>query len=196
MVVALAALAPLMLAAAARKTHKGHRAAHAIGHGTHTVGEDSIFYEGTPFQNPAPVSPEVLRVLARTDEAKDVLDSAAEAGKVDSSHLFRAREVHLNHGKDVDLVVIGTPPKPGLDPNWFWVVRSARRAPQVVLYAGSGALKLLESRTSGYRDILLVTPVASRTRCVTYRFDGNQYNVWQEKWADSTGPHGLGCEGR
>jgi hypothetical protein len=207
-VFALAALAPTMMAARSRKTHGSHHAGNHVehgsdavhkpktGHGTHSIHEDSTFYEGTPFQNPAPVSPEVLRVLAQSDAAKEILDSAAESGKVDTAQLFRAREVHLSGGKDVDLVVLGTPPKPGLDPNWFWVVRSANRAPQVVLHVGSGSLKLLESRTNGYRDLLMVTPLASRTRCVTYHFDGNRYDVWQEKWADSVGPQGMGCEGR
>jgi hypothetical protein len=195
-ILALAALAPTMMAARSGKTHGSHHAAHSAGHHAHSVHEDSTFYEGTPFQNPAPISPEVLRVLAKSDAAKEILDSAAEAGKVDTAQLFRAREVHLSGEKDEDLVVLGTPPKPGLDPNWFWVVRSANRAPQVVLHAGSGSLKLLESRTNGYRDILMVSPLASRTRCVTYHFDGNRYNVWQEKWADSVGPQGMGCEGR
>lgn len=186
-VLVLAALAPAMMAAAAQKPHKGHHAVHA-------AHEDSTFFAGKPFEHPAPISDDVLRVLAETDAAKEILDFAAESGKVDAS--FRARQVHLSRGKDVDLVVIGTPPKPGIEPDWFWVVRSARRSPEVVLHAGSNALKLLESRTNGYRDIVLVTPLTSRTRCVTYHFDGTRYDIWQEKWADSVGPPGTGCEGR
>jgi hypothetical protein len=191
-VLGMAALSPAMMAARVRRTHAGHHSEN----GTHAAHEDSTFFEGKPFEHPAPVSPEVLRVLVKSDAAKDILDSAAESGQADTGQLFRAREVHLGRGKDVDLVVIGRPPKPGLDPDWFWVVRSAQRNPQVVLYAGSSTLKLLESRTNGYRDIVMISPLASRTRCVTYHFDGNRYDVSQEKWADSAGPPGTGCEGR
>jgi hypothetical protein len=189
MVVVLVLAAPAITAAATQKPHKGHHAAHA-------AHEDSTFFEGKPFEHPAPVSDDVLRVLAESDAAKEILDFAAESGKVDTSQMFRSRQVHLGKGNDVDLVVMGKPPKPGAESDWFWVVRSARRSPEVVLHAGSNALKLLESRTNGYRDIVLVTPLTSRTRCVIYHFDGSRYEIWQEKWDDSVGAPGTGCEGR
>lgn len=66
----------------------------------------------------------------------------------------------------------------------------------MVLHAGSGTLKLLASRTNGYRDIVMVAPLASQTRCATYHFDGDRYDLFQEKWADSLAPAGMGCEGR
>jgi hypothetical protein len=188
-VLALAALAPAMMAAAARKTHKGHHAAHE-------VHEDATFFEGKPFEHAAPISPEVLRVLAKSDEAKDILDSAAEAGRVNTAQLFRAREVHLNHGKDVDLVVIGIPPMSGADHGWFWVIHSARKNPKVVLYAGGDSLKLLGTTTHGYRDIFMILPLASETHCAIYHFEGNEYQIWKEKWMDNGGPPGTGCEGR
>jgi hypothetical protein len=144
--------------------------------------EQTIFTEGGPLQRSVPLSADVLKVLLATKEAKQGLAFVGESQQSNVTQLFRASEVHLSGPKEVDLVVIGVPPMAGVDHGWFWLVRSARKNPEILLFAGGDSLELMESRTLGYRDIRSVLPLASETHFSVYHYDDEYYKLWKEKW--------------
>jgi hypothetical protein len=61
------------------------------------------------------------------------------------------------------------------------VVRSARKNPNVVLFARGNSLELMGGRTLGYCNIRSVWSSASEIRDAIYHFDGKEYKLWKEK---------------
>ena len=145
------------------------------------VDGQTTFREDEPFQHPAPLTNPTLKVLLETEQAQQVYDPERDHPE----QLFRAAEVHLCRPDEVDLIVIGIPPMSGAENGWIWLVRSARKSPQVVLFAGGNSLQLMNSRTAGCRDVRSVFSTASETRNTTYHFDGKDYKVWTEKWMEN-----------
>ena len=72
----------------------------------------------------------------------------------------------------------------GADNDWFWVVRSPRHNPSVVLFSGGDYLQLLNSGTNGLRDIRRLFSTASETRETIYKFDGTRYKIAKDKWTE------------
>jgi hypothetical protein len=143
--------------------------------------QQDSFSENGPFQNPAPISEDVLKALLQTDAAKQGLDLANKSQKADPAQLFRAAEVHLNHAGQVDLVVVGVCPMCGADNAWFWIVGSAAKNPRVILVAGGTELQLLNSTSKGYRDLQSVWSSPSETETTTYHFNGTRYELRKRK---------------
>jgi len=154
----------------------------AQGQNAKFADEQAVFREDEPFQRTVPLPPNVLQVLLQTKEIKEALASENGQQKDNPAHLFRAGEVHLSASDDVDLVVVGTSPLSGADNSWFWVVSSARLAPRVVLWASGNYLKVMGSRTNGYRNIRSFWASASTTKTSEYHFNGKEYTLWKESW--------------
>jgi hypothetical protein len=83
--------------------------------------------------------------------------------------------VHLNSSNEVDLVVIGLGPMRGAETRWFWVVRSARKNPEVILFSGGDSLEVTDKKTHGYKDIGVVWMSSLETETAVYQFDGTSY---------------------
>jgi hypothetical protein len=153
----------------------------AQGKKAHAAHEQTKFVEGDRPQHAVQLSAEVLNILLETKEVKQELTFVSDSERKNAAQLFQASEVHLNGPDEVDLIVIGIPPMAGADSGWFWIVRSANKNPQMVLFAGGNTLELMDSKTLGYRDIRGVSSTASETRDAIYHFDGDQYKLWKEK---------------
>lgn len=110
------------------------------GQEVHSIHEQNSFHEDEPLLHAVPLTPKVLSVLLKTKWAKQGLEFANDSQRDNPAQLFRAAEIHLTRWDDVDLVVIGIPPMRGADNCWFWVVRSARNHPRVVLVGGGNSL--------------------------------------------------------
>lgn len=152
----------------------------ALGQQT-PVSEQMSFSEDAPVEHPVALSPEVLKALFETEEARQVLNFASDRAQDDPARLFRAAEVHLGRPGEIDLVVIGVPPMSGADAGWFWVVRSPRSEPKVVLYTGANSLEVAKGRTNGYRDIVTLWSSGDETQETTFHFDGQNYKAWKKK---------------
>jgi hypothetical protein len=149
------------------------------------AGEQTLFYEEKPLQQQVALSPEVLKVLMETKQATQGSDFASDAQRANPAQLFRAAAVHLISKDEVDLVVIGVPPMSGADTGWFWVVRSARKDPEVVLFADGNSLEVMDTKTNGSRDIRSIWSSPSQTNYTIYHFDGGTYKVWKNKWTEN-----------
>jgi hypothetical protein len=144
------------------------------------AGEQMAFSENTPVQHPVALRPDTLRALFETPEARQVLNFASDATQDDPSRLFRAEEADLTGAGEADLVVVGVPPMTGAESNWFWVVRSTRNGPRVVLFTSASTLSLAETTTNGYRDIVTTRSSATETQETTFHFDGKSYKGWKK----------------
>src|SRR6266478_5832239 len=149
------------------------------GQEAHSIHDQTLFSEEEPLQHAVPLTPDVLSVLLKTKQAKQGLEFANDSQRNNPAQLFRAAEVDLRRPGEVDLVVIGILPMRGADNCWFWVVRSARNHPKVVLIAGGNSLEVMNSRTSGYRNIRSIWSSPSDTSQKIYHFDGKSYILWK-----------------
>lgn len=113
------------------------------------------------------------------------MDLASDADMKNPAQLFRVAEVHLFRPNEVDLVIVGNTPIAGADNGWFWVVRSARKDPRVVLFTSGYALELLDSRTHGYRDIRGTWSNPNGTETKIYKFDGLKYRLRKDTWHEN-----------
>jgi len=150
----------------------------ARGQDAHPGTEQKLFSPSdSPIQHPVTLSPEVLRVLLASQTAKQTFAVLNDSEKANPSQFFQAGEVHLSSPDQVDLVVIGLGPMKGADAGWFWVVRSAHKDPQVVLFSGGDSLEVLDNKTHGYKDVRSAWSSSFETEATTYQFDGSAYQV-------------------
>lgn len=155
----------------------------AQGQKAQPVRDQTLFSEEGTLQNQVALSPNILKILLKTRQARQGMQFASDAEENKPAELFRAAEVHLGRRDEVDLVVIGVPPMSGADNGWFWLVSSATsNHPKVVLFAGGNSLEIMESRTNGYRDIKSIWSSPNETSQRIYHFDGKSYRLWKEKW--------------
>jgi hypothetical protein len=154
----------------------------APGQSAQRAPEQTIFSDEHPIQHPVPLSRDVLAALLKTENARGVVDGSHTDKPAE---LFRAAEVHLGDPDEVDLIVTGVPPMSGADNDWFWIVRSARKNPNVILFAGATSLELMNGKTLGLRDIRTVWYGASETYDVIYHFDGKVYKSWKKTSKDN-----------
>jgi len=146
------------------------------------IREQAVFSEEEPIQYPVPIFPEALQLLLQTDEGGRGLDIANNSLRRDPARLFHAGVVHLHSIDESDLVVIGVPPMSGGDDDWFWIVRSAQRSPEIILFVGASSLQLMASSTKGFQDVRAVWSGASETSTNIYKFNGKVYRLWKKKW--------------
>jgi hypothetical protein len=150
----------------------------ADGRDVHPAAEQKVF-SNNPLQHPVTLSPEVLKVLLAAHPAKETFAILNDTERANPSQLFQAGEVHLSRPEEIDLVVIGMGRMRATDNSWFWVVRDARKDPEVILFSGADSLEVLDTKTHGYRDIRAVWMSSLETETTTYHFDGNRYLMRQ-----------------
>jgi hypothetical protein len=97
---------------------------------------------------------------------------------------FAAVEVHLSRPDQVDYVIEGRDPFVGADSARLWIVRSSGPHPKVVLNENASFFELLNSRTSGYRDIRSVWIMSGHRRTRVFHFNGTEYKRIEEKWSE------------
>ena len=88
--------------------------------------------------------------------------------------------MHLS-ANEIGLVVLGIPPMTGADNDWYWVVRSPKKDPKVVLFSGGYFFEVMNTKTNGYKDIRGVWNSPSEEDTTIYHFDGTGYKVWKKQ---------------
>jgi len=121
---------------------------------------------------------EMLKVGKSAGLAADRLKGFDQAG---FAALFDAVHVHLGNSRELGYVVVGKFPMSGADCDWFWVVRSDRDHPKIILFSNSNAIELLRGRTNGYRNVRSTwSSAAGYTITCVYHYDGNRYRVFRK----------------
>ena len=110
--------------------------------------------------------------------------TAQSNGAKPAAEYFAAVEVHLSRPDQVDYVIEGRDPFVGADSARLWIVRSSGPHPKVVLNENASFFELLNSRTSGYRDIRSVWIMSGHRRTRVFHFNGTEYKRIEEKWSE------------
>jgi hypothetical protein len=149
--------------------------------------EQTFFTESEGFDRAVPLPPKVLQALLRRKEIKDALVGANKEQRDNPSKLFEAATVHLRSPAEVDLIVRGNQPASGGDNTWFWVVILAEgESPRVVRWCTADSLKVIDTRTTGYKNISCEWSSPSEYILWEYHFNGQKYILWKK--TDSSKP--------
>jgi hypothetical protein len=94
--------------------------------------------------------------------------------------LFEASEIHLGSPDEVDLIVLVYVSSHGAR---FFMLRPTPDSYGIILDSGGDSLKVLRTRSKGYRDILIrgLSQAGRFTTNALYRFNGQQYVEISEK---------------
>jgi hypothetical protein len=154
----------------------------AVAHGRapRAAARQTLFSDGA-IQHPVDLSSEVLKALLADEQVNGQFAAMKNSEKTNPSQFFRAAEVHWGQRAEVDLVVVGVAPMAGADNTWFWIVRSARKNPRVVLFGGGSTLEVLKTKTNRYRDVSSTWSSGTEENVTTiYHFNGSNYRVWKK----------------
>ncbi len=138
---------------------------------------------GAPIVRPVPIPPEVLKLLSTSDRVKDCELPATGL----PADWFIASEIHLHSPEQADLIVQErylngdrageNSCLAGANIGPFWVFRITPAGYSLLLDLATKNLKILNSRTNGYRDIQLMSNSASTYSVSILKFDGTKYRL-------------------
>jgi hypothetical protein len=129
---------------------------------------------------PVPVPDQVVQAIRDVDKAPpDELPA----------EWLLASGIHLDGPNEIDLIVLGTGGLRGAHTVPFWVFRKKQTGYELVLATGGDGLSVLKTRWKGFREInaLGIGFAGREITTVTYRFDGQHYQKFNEK-TESTNP--------
>jgi len=113
-------------------------------------------------------------------EAAYVREKLLENPGLDVNVFFVGTEVHLTDAGSADYIVKGQDALTGADCDWFWLVRSTPGKPEVVFFRCAYTVRVLGSKSNGYRDIRSDWWSAGGDGYAEiYRFDGVKYVLGQ-----------------
>jgi len=147
--------------------------------------QDSVGY---PVERHVAIPNAVLQILRRDGGVSSCLENNHLSPDRLPHSWFIGSRIHLDGPSETDLVIL-----PDLSPDqsgcfhgigsvaWFWVFRQTRNSYQLVLSVGAGALRVLDTRTKGYRDIEASSWTATASTTTTFKFDGSRYTESQSK---------------
>lgn len=137
--------------------------------------EQTSFSMEFPFEHPVPLSEAAKRALATDRSVADVMKDDQLSIESIPKDWFSASEVHLGPKSETDLVIMGTGISLGPYSAGFWILRRTPQGYEVVLAVHTHSLALLDSSSSGFRDIETVLPTGGQSYVDKYRFDGHRY---------------------
>jgi hypothetical protein len=103
---------------------------------------------------------------------------------------FMASEIHLDGAGEIDLIVRPGDLMQSPSPNrWlfgahavpFWIVGNTGGKYELLLNTVADGLRVLDSRTNGYRDIEIGSLTAVSLTTLTLKFDGHHYQLSETK---------------
>ena len=156
---------------------------HASGHQIDKDKSDTqtVFGLKKEVERPVRIPASVLLALRSDADVVRCLKPKKSPAEIPASW-FAASEVRLNEAEEIDLVV---QPKDscllGAKVGPFWVFRRTQKGYELALKTSAQSIEILESKTTGYRDILSVQPTPVRVISVTFKFDGKKYVGQSEK---------------
>lgn len=146
---------------------------------TTTTSEQLQFRAGGRVQKTVSIPNDVLLDLKQD---KLVIAMLSQGHTADVASSLLASVIHLNSPDEQDLVVIGQGDLVSSGSTVFWIYRPSPTGYEMIFTTNGGELTVKNSRTKGYRDLLVVTPNGPRSHRAQYHFDGRQYLVFNETY--------------
>jgi hypothetical protein len=141
-----------------------------------------------PIVRPIALPNGAAQILAKDDNVVACMKDNPIPQAASLASWFTASEIHLNGPNEADLVVL---PAAQNSPficfhsvegiGWFWVFRQIGGRYELVLKTAGLGLTVLESRHSGYRDILSGGQVGAFATQSSFRFENGRYREHQRK---------------
>ena len=124
---------------------------------------------------PVPIPVDVLQIIR--DDSRNKRSLTTQQSPDDMSALwFAASNISLNDDGLADLIVQAIEPKLlGANVIPFWVLRRTPDRYELVLSTSSLGLKILETKSKGYRDLRTTKATAKEILTTTYEFNGRRY---------------------
>jgi hypothetical protein len=143
--------------------------------------------EESAFENPAPLTDSVRKILAADPHVARTLASRQINPAELPKQWFTVSKINLGISGETGFVVMGADAMRGANINPFWVFRHTRRGYQLVLTLAAHDLTFLKSTSNKLRDLQSASATASQRSESVYKFDGNVYRVAER----SSGPIGV-----
>ncbi len=157
----------------------GSRSAHLSVAQRVSHEQSSFNMEDAVVDHPAQIPKSALRVLVEDRHVAQQLRIHNLSPDQIPSSWFQTAEVHLDGGNEKDFVVIGKGDLLGANVTPFWVIRNSDKGTQLVLAVPAHELRILKSRSRGFKDIWVGAVISGDLSTITYHFDGEKYQVFQ-----------------
>jgi hypothetical protein len=139
--------------------------------------EQTIFEAEGRIRRPVAIPDDVLQILRKDERNQRSLAQGQTPADMPASW-FVGSTIHLNDDGLPDLVVMAANPKLlGANLVPFWIFRNTPQGHQLVLAVNSLGLKVLKTKTNGYRDITTTEVAAAEITDTRYALKGNEYQV-------------------
>jgi hypothetical protein len=134
-----------------------------------------------PVERPVSIPEGALQALRDNEYVRTCLSKGQTPEEIPASW-FVGSEIHLDGPDEIDLIVLpnnGCLLGANIGP--FWVFRKTPQAYELVLDVHVHDLRVLGTRSNGYRDIRTWSATAVTRTTVLFRFDGHKYQPYQTK---------------
>ncbi len=143
--------------------------------------EQNIFGMEPEMERPVTIPQDVLAILGNAPDVQERCSIKTRSAKPIPPSWFVASELHLHSNSVADLIVQPGEDDPcigGMNITSYWVFQTLPLGHKLVLTNRSFGLKVMTTRTKGYRDIDMgsVTPGLGEVGTI-YKFDGKKYRA-------------------
>lgn len=145
-----------------------------------TANSQTVFQLEEKFTHPSPLPASVLARLQADSSNQQLFENCPTRGSqhVIPSGWFLAAQVDLRRGDSAGLVVrADNGCLWGANIGPFWVFRHTDIGYELVLDASALGLELLDTRTNGYRDILLNSAYRGEVHSTVFKFIDGRYRA-------------------
>jgi hypothetical protein len=139
--------------------------------------EQAVFEAEGRIRRPVTVPDDVLRILRQDERNQRRLEEGKTPADMPASW-FVGSNIHLNDDHLPDLVVMAANPRLlGANIVPFWIFHNTPQGHQLGLHTMTLGLKVLKSKTNGYRDISTTEVAAGEIFDTVYTFNGTEYRM-------------------
>jgi hypothetical protein len=143
--------------------------------------EQTLFgAEDNAMEKPVNLPKTVLQILAKDDLVIQYLKAEEKSPDELTTESFLASEIHLDGPNEIDLIATGIGRLRG-NVATFWVFQPSPHGYKVTLRTVAQGLRVLDTRSKGYRDIQTGSPIAGSAHVAVYCFDRTRYRLCKTK---------------
>jgi hypothetical protein len=143
--------------------------------------QTSFSAEDSSVRKPVPIPQSVLSALSQDTLVSNELEYESKHAEQAPPSWFSASATHLGASREVDLIVMSVGPVHGANVTMFWAFRPTASGHELIFTGGGHELRVLNSRSKGYRDIEALAVTMQKPSRVLYRFNGKQYTPVEGK---------------
>ncbi len=146
-----------------------------------SIPEQTLFgAEDDAVERPVKLPKTVLQILAKNEHVIQYLKAERKSPDELTTESFLASEIHLDGANETDLIATGIGLLRG-NVATFWVFQPSPHGYKIILHTVAHDLRVLNTRSKGYRDIETGSPIAGTAQMAVYCFDRTRYRLCRTK---------------